>query len=114
MNVTWPGIKPKSGIVSWGGWPDDVREQIRRWNRTGKLSFLYLRPSTFFGQRAHLCSECCELFEPQSTVSVFDEKFVQWTGLPDRVRRGRIFCDLCLIEKARLSAANEPSPKGQA
>jgi hypothetical protein len=72
--------KPASGIQSWEGWPDDVRDIIRDWNRRCGLSFVR--------GRIFKCDDCGEFCEPAAHG--------------DAVFRGTLrLCDDCVIARAR-------------
>lgn len=90
--------KPPSGIRSWSGWPDHVRDTLLQWNRTGRLSFRYI------SARFPTCAFCGHAFQRQATVAVVYQKRDR---KKHRVQNGRICCDDCLIERAeRASAAS--------
>lgn len=87
-------VKPPSGISSWRGWPDHVRDTLLRWNHNGKLSFRYIR------DRYPECAFCGERFTKQATVAVV---YQNRDRKQDRDKRGRISCDPCLIRRAEES-----------
>lgn len=78
-------VMPVSRIVSWKGWPDDVRERLRGWNRERALTFTRIG---FWGeQHVFQCSGCSEWHEPPvNGVAVLS---------------GNAYCDLCLIVLCR-------------
>jgi predicted RNA-binding Zn-ribbon protein involved in translation (DUF1610 family) len=74
------GIFYNSKVRSWGGWPEDVVERLRAWNRNGHLSFVYL-------SRIFTCPGCGDFIDSRgSTAARFFE------GL---------LCDDCLVFEAR-------------
>ena len=74
-------VKPPSGIVSWRGWPDDVRDTLLRWNAGKGLSF-----HTWDG--VFRCEDCAEFCLQRLTARM----------------RGALVCDDCLIARARAAA----------
>jgi hypothetical protein len=80
-----PGVEVvPQRIRSWGEWPSDVVETIRRWNKTGGLSFRY-GPRPFFR-----CDTCERLIVVRAA---------------DRCEfRGKSYCEECLIALARAEA----------
>lgn len=82
-------VLPKSGIESWGSWPDDVLPILTKWNKKGKLTFRRINywrenPKVIFQ-----CETCLEWHEPASNgVAVLNEQAL---------------CDICLIVAARLN-----------
>ena len=92
-------VRCDSLIKSWAGWPGDVVETIRRWNRQGRLSFVYLRAmwggyATGFEARTFKCSDCAGFFNPSgSTACRLD---------------GALYCDDCIITRAASGGALTP------
>lgn len=95
------GVKPRSEINSWEGWPDDVRDLLRHWNRQRRLSFRggsfdwgrigvqprYSGAGFDFTQAVFRCTSCqapCET-HPSGRAEL----------------DLRPYCDPCLIELAR-------------
>lgn len=95
------GAKPRSEINSWEGWPDDVRDLLRHWNKQRRLSFRggsfdwgrigaqprYRQGGFDFTQavfRCHSCQAPCET-HPSGRAEL----------------DARPYCDLCLIALAR-------------
>lgn len=75
-------LKPPSGITTWNGWPADVVDTLRRWNRRGDRHSL-----SFSGHGVFKCWECKAFCEPQKYgTAVLD---------------GNQVCDECLIDLAR-------------
>lgn len=74
-------LKPASGISTWSGWPEDVRDLLHGWNHGAGLTFV--RGGIFKCAR---CEEFCETHE-HGRVEV----------------RGVPYCDDCLIALARES-----------
>lgn len=78
-----------SAIKDWSGWPDDVVEVVRAWNRAHRLRFVYpheiyeaLFPSCIFR-----CRGCSRFIDPAgSTACRLD---------------GEVVCDDCVIDRAR-------------
>lgn len=81
-------LKPKSGITCWSGWPDDVVETLRKWNRQGKLSFR--------GSQVFKCIDCALFCEPQS----FTAAMLRYKTHGKWHKLGNV-CDDCLIARAR-------------
>lgn len=82
--------KPASTISDWSGWPDDVREVLRHWNRytVGYLSFR--RSYEFPGRlRTFRCGDCHELAYHHANGTA--------------VIGGQALCDDCLIVRARVA-----------
>ena len=77
-------IKPASGIVNWAGWPDDVRDLLRGWNRGSKDRPMKL---SFYRRGLFDCADCGARCEPASSGVAF--------------LNGRWLCDDCLISRAR-------------
>lgn len=86
-------VRRKSGIESWAGWPENVVEALRRWNKEKRLSFRQINlwhETTIFR-----CEGCLEWQEPAGNgVAVLD---------------GLAICDPCLIANARLFGAERDS-----
>lgn len=85
-------VKPASGINSWNGWPDDVRDTLRHWNG-GHRGLSFRRSATG------------SIFEP--SVCVFKcvdcEQFCAAHRHGAAVFKGDWLCDDCLIARARAS-----------
>lgn len=77
------GIAYGPRVKSWEGWPDDVRETLRAWNRSGALSFLW-------SQRVFQCPECARYVDNRGTTAC---------RLGDET-----VCDDCIVAKARSVA----------
>lgn len=78
-------IEYRSGIESWGGWPDDVVNTLKLWNKRGELTFT--RIGVLGKRRVFRCVTCQKWHEPASNgVAVKD---------------GHAYCDGCLIVLAR-------------
>lgn len=75
-----PPIYFHSSIVTWDGWPDDVREIVRRWNADGRLRFVYLG-------MPFACPYC--------------RRRVDSAGSTACRLHGLFVCDDCMIERAR-------------
>ena len=89
MKVETIDIQPRSGINTWNDWPEDVVEQLRKWNKRHQLSFRYLCPIGV--RRIFKCSGCLKWNEcGTSTTAIMDEK---------------AFCDSCMIIQARFQMA---------
>jgi hypothetical protein len=87
-------VKPASSISTWDGWPDDVREIIRDWNRRCGLSFA--------GHGVFKCWDCEEFCQAQAGgAAVFRDR--------------EALCDDCLIARARAGykPARRERPRGQ-
>lgn len=87
--MTWAGppiypfpLKPKSGIVCWGDWPDEVVDAIRRWNG-GKGGH---RLSFHGSHGVFKCPRCEQFCEPDTAACILD-------GAPH--------CDECVMALAR-------------
>jgi hypothetical protein len=83
MAINTIHVHPPSGITSWGGWPDDVRETLIDWNSKRDLTFRYLDGRTIFQ-----CEGCLGWHMPGATVAVY---------------KGEAYCDFCMITIARAS-----------
>lgn len=79
--------KDEDGVVygprvrSWGGWPDDIRDEVRRWNSARGLSFVYLH------QRVFECDDC--------------HRYIDHDGSTVCSLKGVLLCDDCLAARAR-------------
>lgn len=86
--INWPKVRPAGPIASWGGWPDDVREVLLRWNK-GKdghtLSFVGLSASW----KVFVCARC--------------EQFCEWQRNGTCRIDDDLYCDDCVIELVRES-----------
>jgi hypothetical protein len=76
-------VHPPSGITSWNGWPEDVRETLISWNAARDLTFAHLDGRSIFR-----CSGCWGWHTPSVTVSVY---------------KGEAYCDFCMISIVRAS-----------
>lgn len=96
QDIAWPEVHWPSKINSWEGWPDDVREVLRSWNKKGDLSFrgLWYWSALGSGYPAHVfkCSGCGEFHIPHKHGKA--------------VYKGDPYCDPCMIELARSSAGS--------
>jgi hypothetical protein len=83
-------IKPTSGIESWVGWPADVRELLREWNRGTRDRPMKL---SFYRRGIFDCADCGVRCEPaRSGVAYLN---------------GSWLCDDCLIDRARRIEATQ-------
>lgn len=86
IELVTEGIKPRSGIESWSGWPSDCVETIRAWNRGRGLRFAI---NHYFGCRPSIFRCCdCKLLCEAARYGV-------------AVLKGDKICDDCLIGRAR-------------
>lgn len=78
-------VKPPSGISSWDGWPDDVRDTLWAWNhgypKDSRLSFRWT------SRRVFKCPDCDE-FCVQPLAAELDDV---------------LLCDDCLIARVRAT-----------
>lgn len=72
-------------VSSWSGWPDDVRERLRRWNREFLLSFR--RGGDF------ICDGCCREIQAHPNGNAVVR--------PWRKAHGVLRCEDCMIALAR-------------
>ena len=77
-------VHARSGIEGWSGWPGDVVDTLRFWNRHSLLTFARLLPHRIFQ-----CEGCHDWHEPaRNGVAVYG---------------GKAYCDGCLVVIARAS-----------
>lgn len=95
------GVKPRSEINGWDGWPEDVRDLLRHWNKQRRLSFRggsfdwgrigvqprYSRGRLDFSQAVFRCFKC------QAPCKTHPSGRAELDSRP--------YCDACLIELAR-------------
>jgi hypothetical protein len=74
------GIVYGPRVKSWEGWPADVLETLRAWNRLRELSFPYV-------SRVFSCPFC--------------EDYIDHRGTTCCRLNGTLICDDCLVAKAR-------------
>jgi hypothetical protein len=93
--------KPRSGIESWGAWPEDVQEILQKFNKKGKLTFARIYGThpilamfnTKLDTPIFQCELCKEWHEPaKNGVAIYCDTAV---------------CDFCMITIARLENKNE-------
>lgn len=81
-------VKPRSGIVSWEGWPADVRATLAEWNRGTRARPMKLTFSSSGG--VFKCFRCDAFCESHATAANLN---------------GDFYCDDCMI---RLVRAGQP------
>lgn len=86
LNASRVRFKAASGIKTWDGWPDDVRNLLKSWN-SGEHHHLSFRCKTTPNEISY-CIGCQEWFDADST-------FAYVKGVP--------VCDDCLIVHARIA-----------
>lgn len=87
MDVAWPELVTQN-IKSWGGWPDDVRDILRAWNKQRRLAFVHGGRCRINGVGYFTCEYDCK-------------RFIRSLGYMDAKLDGRLICEDCLIEIAR-------------
>lgn len=90
-------VRCQPSVRGWGGWPDEARETLRRWNKAGRLSFYGMDYwgglATGFAKFTEKCSECSGFFNNSGTTACW---------LRDGSKKnGRWVCDDCIVTLAK-------------
>ena len=85
----------RSRVRSWEGWPEDVRDVLRLWNRHRRLSFQGM--------------DVVGRIPPQPTFKCPDcERFINPSGSTACQLDGVLVCDDCMVTRVRAALSPEP------
>lgn len=88
-------LHTRSRIRSWEGWPDDVRETLRSWNRLRLLSFVGMDTiARVPPQPSFKCVDCGRFINPSGSTACKLEDY--------------LICDDCIIDRARSPQYVQP------